>query len=130
MSLQVSYNTSLPRSLVIYFEYDLDFRWIYWAETILMVSGKRWMSLKLIKLGLGVGRKKSTLKICKIPLKKRVNSKNISKTYDMIKERCSQNRQMEAGVTIMSLSGSKSQKELRNMVRASGWMFTQHPKQH
>lgn len=59
----MSYNTSLPRSLLISFEHDSDFRWIYWAETILVVSGKRHISLKLIKLGLGVGWKKSTLKI-------------------------------------------------------------------
>ena len=45
---------------MISFEYDLDFRRTYQAETILVVSGKRCISSKHIKLGLRVGRKKST----------------------------------------------------------------------
>jgi len=43
---------------VISFECDLDFSWTYQAETILVVSRKTCITLKLIKLGLKVGRKK------------------------------------------------------------------------
>lgn len=40
------------------FEYSLDFKWIYQAETTFVISEKKHISLKLIKLGLRVGRVK------------------------------------------------------------------------
>lgn len=40
------------------FEYGLDFRWIYQAETIFVISAKKDTSLKVTKLELRVGRVK------------------------------------------------------------------------
>lgn len=57
LSLQLCSNAFLTRSPMKSFEYGLDFRF-YQAGTIFVISEKKHMSLKLIKLGLRMGRVK------------------------------------------------------------------------